>query len=52
MFVHVPSRIPRLPHPRSISWGQGVSMRGVTDWFSVMAKWMVTADMRPSMRVE
>ncbi|EFJ52634.1 hypothetical protein VOLCADRAFT_85814 [Volvox carteri f. nagariensis] len=26
-----------------ISWGQGTSKRGVTDWFSVFASWMISA---------
>lgn len=27
----------------SISWGQGASKRGVTDWFSVFSRWAVSA---------
>ncbi|GLI65991.1 hypothetical protein VaNZ11_009684 [Volvox africanus] len=27
----------------SISWGQSTSERGVTDWFSVLSKWMISA---------
>lgn len=26
----------------SVSWGQGVSKRGTTDWFSVFSRWMVS----------
>ncbi len=32
-----------LPCCRSITWGQGASQRGVTDWFPLVANWMVGA---------
>ncbi|KAG2493913.1 hypothetical protein HYH03_007849 [Edaphochlamys debaryana] len=27
----------------SVTWGQGTSQRGVTDWFSTVGRWMVSA---------